>query len=64
MVDVEALAAGDLKLSRIEPELLEDRGVDIGDIVSVLDGVEADLVGRAMDNPPAIPPPAIQTLKP
>ena len=48
MVDVEAFAAGDFQAAGIEPELLQDRGVDVGDVVAILDGVEADFVGRAM----------------
>ena len=50
VVDLQPLAAGDLQLARIEAELVQDRGVDVGDVVAVLDGVEADLVGRAVDD--------------
>ena len=50
VVDVEALAAGDFQLAGVEAELLQDRGVDVGDVVAVLDGVEADLVGRAVND--------------
>ena len=50
VVDVEALAAGDFEPARVEAELVQDRGVDVGDVVAVLDGVEADLVGRAVDD--------------
>ena len=51
MVDVESLPAGDFEASGVEAELMQDRGVDVGDVVSVLDGVEPDLVGRAVDKP-------------
>src|SRR5687768_12478898 len=47
-VDLQALVAGDLQLVRVEAELAEHRGVDVGDVVAVLDGVEADLVGGAV----------------
>ena len=50
VVDVEAFPAGDLELPGVEAELLEDGGVDVGDVVAVLDGVEADLVGRPVDD--------------
>ena len=52
MVDVEAFAAGDFQPARIEAELLQDRGVDVGDVVAIFDGVEADLVGRAVHDAP------------
>ena len=29
---------------------MQDRGVDVGDVVPILDGVEADLVGGAVDD--------------
>ena len=31
---------------------MQDRGVDVGDVMPVLDGVEADLVGGAVDDAP------------
>jgi len=34
----EAFAAGDFEAARVEAELVQNRGVDIGDIVAVLDG--------------------------
>ena len=49
-VDLQPLAAGDLQPARVEAELVQDRGVDVGDVVAVLDGVEAELVGRAVDD--------------
>ena len=56
MVDVEALAAGDFEAAGVEAELVQDGGVDVGDVVAVLGGVEADLVGGAVDD--ALPQPA------
>jgi hypothetical protein len=48
VVDLEALLAGDLQAAGVEPQLVQDRGVDVGDVVAVLDGVEAELVGGAV----------------
>ena len=44
------LRPGIFEPARVEAELVQDRGVDVGDVVAVLDGVEADLVGRAVDD--------------
>ena len=41
MVDVQALAAGDLQLARVEAELVQNSRVDVGDVVAILDRVEA-----------------------
>jgi hypothetical protein len=64
VVDIQSFASGDFQAARVEAELIENGGVDVGDVVTVLDRVEADLVGRAVDTPPFSPPPAIQTVKP
>ena len=48
MVHVEAFAAGDFQLVRVEAELVQDGRVDVGDVMPVLDGVEAEFVGRAV----------------
>ena len=50
MVAVEAFAAGDFEPPRVEAELLQHRGVQVGDVVPILDSVEAKLVRRAMHN--------------
>ena len=47
-VDLQPLAAGDFEPARVEAELVQDGGVDVGDVVAVLDGVEAELVGGAV----------------
>src|SRR5207244_6535665 len=52
VVDLGPLAAGDLELVGVEAELVQDRGVDVGDVVPVRDGVEAQLVGGAVDDAP------------
>ena len=43
------------ELPQVEAELLQDRGVDVGDIVAVLDGMKAELIGRAVYHAPLIP---------
>src|SRR5579883_3552319 len=66
VVDLQPLAAGDLELARIEAELVQDGGVDVGDVVAILDGVEADLVGRALHDTsldPAAGQPGAETLR-
>ena len=52
MLDLQPLPAGDLEAVRVEAEQVQDRGVDVGDVVPVLHGVEAELVGRAVDDAP------------
>src|ERR1043165_2880556 len=49
-VAFEALAAGDFERARIKAQQVHDRGVDVSDIVRMLDGVEAELVGGAVDD--------------
>jgi len=51
-IDFEPLAAGHFEPARIEPQPIEHRGVQVGHVVPMLGGVEAELVGRAMDNTP------------
>src|SRR5262245_24248825 len=52
VVNIQPLAAGDLQLPRIEAELVQNGRVYVGHIVPILDGVEADLVGLAVDEAP------------
>src|SRR4051812_13566389 len=49
VVDLEALAAGDVELARVEAEEVHHRRVNVGDVVRVFDGVEAELVRCAVD---------------
>ena len=51
-VDLESFAAGDFEAAGVEAELVQHGGVDVGDVVPVLDGVEAELVGGAVDDAP------------
>ena len=50
MMDIGALSAGYFQLMRIEAQLVQDRGVYVGDIVRVFDGIEAQFVGRSMSD--------------
>ena len=52
VVDLQAFAAGDFQPARVEAKLSQDRGVDVGYVVTVLDRVEADFVGRAVCDTP------------
>ena len=45
VVHVEAFAAGDFQAARVEAELMQHRGVDVGDVMAILDGVKAQFVG-------------------
>ena len=42
--------AGDVEAVRIEAEQVQDGGVDVRDVMAMLDGVEAELVGGAVDD--------------
>ena len=48
VVDIQSLAAGDFQPARIESKLLQDGGVNVRNIVTVFDRMEANLVGGAM----------------
>src|SRR5207248_7589268 len=50
-LDLQPLAAGHLEPVRVEAELVQHGGVDVGHVVAVLDRVKAQLVGRAVDDP-------------
>ncbi len=52
MFDIEAFASRNLEAAGIEAEKLEDRGVDVGNIMTILDGVETQLVGGTVDDAP------------
>ena len=41
VIDLQPLAAGDFQPARVEAELVQHRGVDVGDVVAVLDGVRS-----------------------
>src|SRR5262249_55309016 len=50
LVDLQAFAAGDFELARVEPEKLDDGGVHVGHIVAIFDSVETDFVGGSVDD--------------
>ena len=47
-VDFEAFVAGDFHGVVVEAELVEEGGVDVGDVVAAFLGLKTDLVGAAM----------------
>ena len=50
MFDREPLAPGDFQPMRVQSQKLQYRRVDVGDVVAVLHGVEAELVRCAVDD--------------
>src|SRR5262249_6532085 len=50
MIDFQPLSAGYFQLARVEAELVQHGRVQIGDVMPVLDGVEADRIGGAVGN--------------
>src|SRR6185437_2628510 len=48
VIDLQTLAAGHFQAARVQAEQTQDGGVDIGDVVAVLDRVETDFVGLAV----------------
>lgn len=53
VIDIQTLAPWDLQFAGIQAQLLENRRMDIGDVVPVFDGVESDFVGGTMHDPPS-----------
>ena len=49
-IDFQSLATGDFHLAMVEAEQIEDRRVDIGDIMAIFGGVEAQFVSGAVDD--------------
>src|SRR5260221_12823298 len=48
VVDFQPLLAGNFEFARIEAQLVQDRGVNVRDVVTVLDSVKTKLVGLAV----------------
>jgi hypothetical protein len=64
-VHLQPAVAGHLQPPRVEAGLMQHGRLNVGDVGPVLDGVEAQFVGRAVATPPRTPPPpASQTDKP
>src|SRR5262245_10111122 len=51
VVEFEPLAAGDFEPAWVETHQVQDRGVYIGDVMPILDSMEANFVGGPVDNP-------------
>ena len=51
-VDFKPLSTGDFELVWVETKLMQNGGVNVGDIVSIFDGVEADFVGLTVHDTP------------
>jgi hypothetical protein len=49
VIDLQALAAGNVQPARVQAQAVQYRGMQVGDVVRVLDGMEAQLVGGAVD---------------
>jgi len=49
IVDFQTFAAGNFQATRFDPQLLHNRRVNVGDVVTILNGVEAKFVGGSMD---------------
>ena len=56
-VDLEPFLAGNFEPAWIEAKLVQDGRVNIGHVMTVFDGVEAQLIGRAMGDAPLEPAP-------
>ncbi len=62
-ITIQAFVSGNFHAVWCEPELVQDRGVDVDNVVWVFHGVESQFVGRTM-NHTAAESAAIQTLNP
>lgn len=47
-INIEPFAAGDFQTASVQAQLLQNRGMNVGDIVAVFDGMETDLIGRSV----------------
>src|SRR5690606_11379583 len=52
VVDVEAFATGDFQAAVIQAEQMQDRSVEVGDVMPFAQRVVAEFVGRTMDVTP------------
>ena len=48
VIDIQPLPSRHFQLARVQAQLLQNRGVEVGHVVPVLDGVETDLVRGAV----------------
>ena len=61
---LEPFVAGDLEPAWVEAELVQDRGVDVGDVVAISTAWKPSSSVAPWTTPPLMPPPASQTEKP
>src|SRR5688500_18348049 len=52
IVDVQPAPSRHLEPPRVDAELMHDGGVDVRDVMAVLDGVETEFISRAVDDAP------------
>src|SRR6266699_3670264 len=50
MIDVQALATRDFEFARIKSQTMQDRRVNVRNVVAVLDRVKAKFVGQTVDD--------------
>ena len=50
IIQIQPFPAGHFQFARIQAHQTENRGVDIGDIMAILDGMEADFIGLAVSH--------------
>src|SRR5689334_23581765 len=49
VIDIQPFASRHIQFLRIEPELMQDRRMNVRHVMPVFDGMESDLVGAAVD---------------
>ena len=52
VIDVETFSAGDFESPRIKTELIQHRGVDVGDVMAVHSSVKTEFVGCSVYHTP------------
>ena len=50
VIHVEAFAARDFQAPRVQPELMQHRGVNVRDVMTILDGVKPEFIRDAVLN--------------
>ena len=49
VVDLQTFPAGNFEAAWVEPKLLHHSGMNVGDVMPILDGVETEFVRRSVD---------------
>ena len=60
----QAFVAGDGKAMSVQTKLVQQGGVNVGNIVPMFDSVKAEFVGRAVCDSAFDPAPSLHTVKP